>query len=69
MAQFSEVTTHTLGCPYRESDRVRRMGVCDGQQRYRCRDCDNAFRATGKSKSRRMYAELMGPASSRSTTL
>ena len=62
MAQFSEVTTYTLGCPYCESDRVRRMGVRDGQQRYRCRDCDKAFRANGKAKGRRMDAELMGSA-------
>ena len=64
MTEFSEVTTYTLACPYCEGHRVIKMGVRNGQQRYRCKreGCGKAFRANGKAKGRRMDAELMGSA-------
>ena len=62
MAQFSETTTYEVHCPACECDRVIRVGVRNGQQRYQCKECSKKFRANGKATGRRMDAELMGSA-------
>jgi transposase-like protein len=62
MSEFTETTTYTVNCPECAADRVRKMGVRNNQQRYRCLVCDKAFRANGKGKGRWMDAELMGSA-------
>ena len=62
MTQFQQTTTYTLGCPSCGSNRVVKMGVRNGQQRYLCRGCKKAFRASGKAEGRRMDAELVGSA-------
>jgi putative transposase len=62
MAQFKHTTTYTLGCPTCGGSHIVKMGIRNGQQRYLCRNCHKAFRASGKAKGRRMDAELMGSA-------
>ena len=62
MAQFKHTTTYTLGCPTCGGSHIVKMGIRNGQQRYLCRSCRKAFRASGKAKGRRMDAELMGSA-------
>ena len=44
------------------ADRVVKMGIRNGQQRYLCRGCKKAFRANGKATGQRMDAELVGAA-------
>ena len=60
MAEFTKI--YTVNCPDCASDHVVKMGVRNGQQRYRCRGCGKAFRANGKAQGRHMDAELMGSA-------
>ena len=62
MAQFSKTTTYQVNCPSCQSERVVKIGVRNGQQRYRCRQCQKKFRANGKAQGRRMDAEMMGSA-------
>ena len=62
MAEFSTTTTYTVNCPACDSDHIVKIGVRDGQQRYRCRGCDKKFRAGGKAPGRKMDAEMMGSA-------
>ena len=62
MARFSKTTTYEINCPACGCDRVIKVGVRNGQQRYQCKNCDKKFRASGKAQGRRMDAELMGAA-------
>ena len=62
MAQFSETKTYEINCPACECDRVIKVGIRNGQQRYQCKACSKKFRANGKATGRRMDAELMGSA-------
>ena len=62
MTQFQTTTTYTIGCPSCGNNRVVKMGVRNGQQRYLCRNCRKSFRANGKASGRRMDAELVGAA-------
>ena len=62
MAEFTETTTYSVNCPACESDRVVKVGVRNGQQRYRCRGCKKDFRAGGKAEGHRMDAEMVGSA-------
>ena len=62
MAQFTETTTYEIHCPACDCDRVIKVGVRNGQQRYECKACQKKFRANGKAEGRRMDAELMGSA-------
>ena len=62
MAEFTQTTTYEVHCPACECDRVIRVGVRNGQQRYQCKECSKKFRANGKATGRRMDAELMGSA-------
>ena len=62
MAQFSETKTYEVNCPACECDRVIKVGIRNGQQRYQCKACSKKFRANGKATGRRMDAELMGSA-------
>ena len=62
MAEFTTSTTYAVNCPKCAGDRVVKDGKQNGQQRYRCRNCQKKFRANGKAEGRRMDAELMGAA-------
>ncbi len=62
MARFSTTTTYEVKCPHCGGDRVIKVGVRNGQQRYECKACKRKFRANGKAKGRQMDAELMGSA-------
>ena len=62
MAKFSTTTTVEIKCPNCDSERVVKMGVRNGQQRYLCWACRKAFRANGKATGRRMDSELIGAA-------
>ena len=62
MAQFTEVKTYEVHCPACSCERVVKIGVRNGQQRYLCRNCKKKFRANGKAQGRRMDAEMMGSA-------
>ena len=62
MAEFTKTTTYTVTCPNCEADHVIKVGVRNGQQRYRCKDCKKDFRANGKAKGKKMDAEMMGSA-------
>ncbi len=43
--------THTLFCPYCDSDQVIRHGTAQGKQRYRCRACMRTFRENPGSRA------------------
>ena len=43
--------THTLFCPYCESDQVIRHGTAKGKQRYRCQSCTRTFRENPGSRA------------------
>ena len=62
MARFSTTTTYEVHCPHCDGDRVIKVGIRNGQQRYECKNCKRKFRANGKAKGRQMDAELMGSA-------
>ena len=62
MAKFSETTTFSIDCPDCHSTYVVKMGKQNGQQRYLCRGCRNAFRANGMPEGRQATAEQMGMA-------
>ena len=62
MARFSTTTTYEVHCPHCDEDRVIKVGIRNGQQRYECKNCNRKFRANGKAKGRQMDAELMGAA-------
>ena len=62
MAEFTETTTKTVNCPSCDSGHVVKMGIRNRQQRYLCRGCKKAFRASGKAQGRWMDTELMGSA-------
>ena len=62
MTEFAKTTIVNVNCPACECERVVKVGVRNGQQRYQCRGCDKKFRANGKAEGRRMDAELMGSA-------
>ena len=62
MAKFSETKIYEIHCPKCAGDRVVKIGLQRGQQRYRCKECRKDFRANGKATGRRMDAELMGAA-------
>ena len=62
MTEFTETTTTTfkVHCPGCESDHIVKVGVRNGQQRYRCKICKKDFRAGNKAEGRKMDAEMMG---------
>ena len=62
MTEFAKTTIVSVNCPACGCERVIKVGVRNGQQRYQCRGCDKKFRANGKAEGRRMDAELMGSA-------
>ena len=62
MAQFTETKTYEVHCPACDCERVVKIGVRNGQQRYLCRNCKKKFRANGKAEGRRMDAEMVGSA-------
>ena len=62
MTEFTTTTTYSVNCPACDSGHVVKVGVRNGQQRYRCRGCKKDFRANGKAQGRKMDAELMGSA-------
>ena len=69
MARFSTTTTYEVHCPHCDEDRVIKVGIRNGQQRYECKNCKRKFRANGKAKGRQMNAELMGAAIRRPSAL
>ena len=62
MAEFTETKTIKIDCPDCHSTHVVKMGKQNGQQRYLCRGCSNAFRANGMPEGRQASAEQMGMA-------
>ena len=46
MAEFQE--TYTVDCPDCESDRIVKIGIRNGYQRYRCNDCRKKFNIEDK---------------------
>ena len=60
MAEYVETITITVNCPSCESGRVGKVGVRDGQQRFRCRDCKKVFRNNGKAEGKKFDAEQIG---------
>ncbi len=62
MAKFTETTTIEVVCPKCGSERVRKAGQQNGQQRYRCNACAKWFRQNGKAPGRRVDAEQVGAA-------
>ncbi len=62
MAEFTQTLTYTVHCPACGGDQVVKHGTQSGEQRYRCKTCRKAFRASGKPKGRRMDSELIASA-------
>ena len=60
MAEYVETITITVNCPACESGRVGKIGVRNGQQRFRCRDCKKVFRNNGKADGKKFDAEQIG---------
>ena len=44
MAEYTKTITITVTCPACDSGRVGKVGIRNGQQRFRCRDCRKVFR-------------------------
>ena len=62
MAEFTTSTTYTVNCPDCATDKVIKVGMQSGEQRYQCKACKKKFRAGGKAQGRKMDAEMMGSA-------
>ena len=62
MTEFTTTTTFKVNCPGCDSDHIVKVGVRNGDQRYRCKGCKKDFRVGGKAEGRKMDAELMGSA-------
>ena len=64
MTEFTTATTttFTVNCPTCDSDHIVKVGVRNGQQRYRCQGCKKDFRVGAKAEGRKMDAEMMGSA-------
>ena len=64
MTEFTKTTTKTFSvkCPGCASDHIVKVGVRNGEQRYRCQGCKKDFRAGAKAEGRKMDAEMMGSA-------
>ena len=62
MTEFTITTTYTVSCLGCDSNHIVKVGVRNGQQRYRCKGCKKDFRAGGKAEGRKMDAEMMGSA-------
>ena len=62
MAEFTQTLTYTVHCPSCGGDKVVKHGMQSGEQRYRCKACRKAFRASGKPEGRRMDGELIASA-------
>ena len=62
MAKYVETTIKEITCPDCESPDVVKHGVRNGQQRYRCQDCEKAFRDADKAQGRRIPSEVSGAA-------
>ena len=62
MAKYTVVTTTAIECPVCASDRVKKIGVRSGHQRYRCNACSKNFYANGNTPGRRFPPDRMGAA-------
>lgn len=62
MAKFKTELTYSVACPLCQSSNIKRDGWQSGEQRYRCKECQKKFRASGKAPGRRVDAEIMGAA-------
>ena len=62
MAKYVETTIKEITCPDCDSQDAVKHGVRNGQQRYRCQDCEKAFRDEDKAPGRRISAEVSGAA-------
>ena len=62
MAEYTETITTKILCPDCDSPDVVKHGWQNGQQRYRCQDCEKAFRYNGKPEGKRFNAEQIGAA-------
>lgn len=62
MTEFTRTTTTTfkVHCPGCDGDRIVKVGVRNGQQRYRCKGCRKDFRFGDKPEGYRMDAEMIG---------
>ena len=57
MADDTETMTTKILCPDCDSPDVVKNGFQNGQQRYRCKPCDNRFRYNGKPEGRQFQTE------------
>ena len=62
MAKYRTVTTTTIHCPVCESDRVKKVGMRSGYQRYQCNACKKKFHLNGNIPGRRFPPEQIGAA-------
>ena len=62
MAKYSTVTTTTIHCPVCESERVKKVGMRSGYQRYQCNVCKKKFHLNGNIPGRRFPPEQVGAA-------
>ena len=63
MAEFTEITTRKVACPYCAHDKVVKNGRnANGKQTYRCKECGKRFLHTGQVGGHRATAEQIGTA-------
>ncbi len=63
MAEFTEIRTRKINCPYCHHDKVVKNGRnANGKQTYRCKDCSKRFLHTGQVAGHRVPAERIGAA-------
>lgn len=62
MTRFTETTTYTVTCPRCGSNRVRKHGMHGNHQRYRCSQCERAFRRDAPPLGRKVPPNIVGTA-------
>ena len=60
MAEYITQIVETVNCPACGSGLVGKVGVRNGQQRFRCRDCKKVFRNNGKKEGHQFDPEQIG---------
>ena len=63
MAEFTEISTRKVNCPYCHATRVVKNGRnANGKQTYRCKPCGKRFLHTGQVAGHRVPADQIGTA-------
>ena len=60
MVEFTETVTRIIDCPACGSGSVIKAGPRNGQQRYKCKECNKKFRVNGTAEGRRYDVEVIG---------